>query len=148
MLNHTHTVMPSKEHEVLKAYWESINQNRNHQLQSLYYVAIYHRIKWSESVKTHVIWIYEPLLKDNLLDDNNISMASSSFISSLNLKDIFPTAFSIIIFVSYMALFINQGIIVTASRMGGKTYPYNPAAVVLLTEALKFVFSTFTYIQR
>ena len=72
----------------------------------------------------------------------------SSFVSSLNLKDIFPTASSVLIFISYMALFINQGILVTASRMGGKTYPYNPAAVVLLTEVLKFIFSSATFIHR
>ena len=72
----------------------------------------------------------------------------SSFVSSLHLKEIFPTASSVVIFISYMALFINQGILVTASRMGGKTYPYNPAAVVLLTEVLKFIFSSVAFIQR
>ena len=75
-------------------------------------------------------------------------MSFNSFVSSLNLKEIFPTAWSVVIFISYMALFINQGIVVTASRMGGNTYPYNPAAVVLLTEILKFLFSTLTFIQR
>lgn len=75
-------------------------------------------------------------------------MSSTSFLSSLNLREIFPTASSVVIFTSYMALFINQGILVTASRMGEKTYPYNPALVVLLTEVIKFIVSSSTFIYR
>ena len=82
------------------------------------------------------------------LEKEFINMSASKFVSSLNLKEIFPTPFSVFIFISYMALFINQGIIVTASRMGGTSYPYNPATVVLLTEVLKFLFSTATFIHR
>ncbi len=57
-------------------------------------------------------------------------------------KDLFPTKWSLFIFVAYMGLFISQGLLVTASRMGRDTYPYNPTTVVLLTEVTKLLIST------
>ena len=63
-------------------------------------------------------------------------------------KDLFPTKWSLIIFVTYMALFTSQGILVTASRLGDNTYPYNTTTVVLLTEITKLVFASIAYISR
>ncbi|CAG2189897.1 SLC35A1_2_3 [Mytilus edulis] len=54
-------------------------------------------------------------------------------------EDLFPTKFSLIIFISYMALFINQGILVTASKSKDNTYNYNTVTAVLLTECVKLV---------
>lgn len=62
-------------------------------------------------------------------------------------SEVFPSNLSVAIFVGYMALFVNQGILVTWSqdqhRGGG--YNYNPVVVVLLTEALKLVVSVLLY---
>ncbi|KAG0714617.1 UDP-galactose transporter senju [Chionoecetes opilio] len=52
---------------------------------------------------------------------------------------LFPTPYSFIIFIVYMALFINQGIMVTASQQADNSYRYNTVTVVLLTEVTKLV---------
>lgn len=56
-----------------------------------------------------------------------------------DLKNVFPTKLHAVIFIGYMALFINQGILITASKEKGKTYPYNPTTTVLLSEFLKMI---------
>ncbi|XP_061174609.1 UDP-galactose transporter senju-like [Saccostrea echinata] len=61
--------------------------------------------------------------------------------------DLFPTKMSFIIFISYMGLFINQGILVTASKNKNNTYSYNTVTVVLLTELLKLVVSSTVYLK-
>ncbi|KAL8580778.1 hypothetical protein ACOMHN_018450 [Nucella lapillus] len=61
--------------------------------------------------------------------------------------DMFPTKLSFVIFISYMGLFINQGILVTASRSGGTSYSYNTVMVVLLTECLKLVAALVLYLK-
>jgi len=38
-----------------------------------------------------------------------------------------------------------SGLLVTASRKGDSTYPYNPTTVVLLTEAAKLLMSVVGY---
>ncbi|KAG8041881.1 hypothetical protein G9C98_007185 [Cotesia typhae] len=63
---------------------------------------------------------------------------------SINWGELFPGRWSGIIFVSYMALFINQGIIVTWSQNGGD-YKYNFVTVVLLTEIVKLIVSIVFY---
>ena len=63
-------------------------------------------------------------------------------------KDLFPTKWSLLIFAIYMALFTSQGLLVTASRQGDHTYPYNTTTVVLLTEVTKLVFASIAYISR
>ena len=82
-------------------------------------------------------------------------------------KDIFPTKASLFIFVAYMLLFVSQGkrnypiklkiqfhflifsgLLVTASRQGNQTYPYNPTTVVLLTEFIKLVVSATAYVKE
>ena len=63
-------------------------------------------------------------------------------------KDLFPTKWSLCIFITYMALFTSQGLLVTASRLGDNTYPYNTTTVVLLTEITKLVFAVFGYLSR
>uniref|UniRef100_T1JGU1 Sugar phosphate transporter domain-containing protein n=1 Tax=Strigamia maritima TaxID=126957 RepID=T1JGU1_STRMM len=61
--------------------------------------------------------------------------------------DLFPTKWSFIVFVSYMVLFINQGILVTATQDAKNRYNYNTVTVVLLTECLKLVISTSVYLK-
>ncbi|XP_050514580.1 UDP-galactose transporter senju isoform X2 [Diabrotica virgifera virgifera] len=65
--------------------------------------------------------------------------------SSLNWKELFPTKLSLIIFIGYILLFVNQGILVTASQRSDNNYNYNIVTVVLLTEVLKLVISSVLY---
>jgi len=88
-----------------------------------------------------------------------------------NYKELFPTKMSFIVFISYMALFINQGnlfflyyyqfinylyiyifiylgLLVTASKNGQNSFNYNPITVVLLTELLKLIISTCIYLKK
>ncbi|XP_030767196.1 UDP-galactose transporter senju [Sitophilus oryzae] len=63
-------------------------------------------------------------------------------------KDLFPSRFSQIIFVVYILLFVNQGILVTASQGSDNKYDYNIITVVLLTEVLKLVISSLLYCRE
>lgn len=63
-------------------------------------------------------------------------------------KELFPTKLSFIYFVSYMGLFINQGILVTASKTKSNTYTYNTVTVVLLTECIKLVAALTIYLRE
>ncbi|XP_078045121.1 UDP-galactose transporter senju [Augochlora pura] len=63
---------------------------------------------------------------------------------SINWGELFPGRWSLVIFVSYMALFVNQGIIVTWSQRNGN-YEYNIVMVVLMTEVMKLIVSTILY---
>jgi len=63
-------------------------------------------------------------------------------------KDLFPTKWSLFIFLAYMALFTSQGILVTASRLGDNAYPYNTTTVVLITEVTKLIFASLAFISR
>lgn len=62
-------------------------------------------------------------------------------------SEVFPSNASVAIFIGYMALFVNQGILVTWSQQSqhGGGYTYNPVVVVLLTESLKLVVSVLLY---
>ncbi|KAL4238861.1 hypothetical protein ACF0H5_003568 [Mactra antiquata] len=63
-------------------------------------------------------------------------------------KDLFPTKMSFVYFISYMGLFINQGILVTASKTKSNTYSYNTVTVVLLTECIKLVTAVCIYLKE
>ncbi|KAG7203793.1 hypothetical protein KM043_013812 [Ampulex compressa] len=63
---------------------------------------------------------------------------------AVNFGELFPGRWSLFIFVSYMALFVNQGIIVTWSQIDGH-YEYNIVTVVLMTEVLKLIVSVLLY---
>lgn len=63
-------------------------------------------------------------------------------------KDLFPTKMSFVYFISYMALFINQGILVTASQTKNNTYTYNTVTVVLLTECIKLLAAILIYLKE
>ncbi|XP_071454539.1 UDP-galactose transporter senju [Hetaerina americana] len=65
--------------------------------------------------------------------------------SSINWKELFPTKCSVVVFVSYMALFINQGVLVKGSQEQNSAYNYNTVTVVLMTEVLKLVVSSALY---
>eukprot|EP00053_Salpingoeca_punica_P008106 m.73386 g.73386 ORF g.73386 m.73386 type:complete len:333 (+) comp14454_c0_seq2:195-1193(+) len=68
------------------------------------------------------------------------------------LKDLFPTKGTFIIFVGYMALFVNLGLLVTATKQAGpdgsSSLPYNPIVVVFLTEFVKLVSSIALYLNE
>ncbi|XP_037778487.1 UDP-galactose transporter senju-like [Penaeus monodon] len=63
-------------------------------------------------------------------------------------KQLFPTKCSLFVFLAYMALFINQGIMVTASQRADNSYSYNTVTVVLLSEATKLVVSFLLYLRE
>ncbi|XP_018333960.1 UDP-galactose transporter senju [Agrilus planipennis] len=60
-------------------------------------------------------------------------------------KVLFPNKVSVLVFIFYIVLFVNQGILVTASQSLDNNYNYDIAAVVLLTEALKLWICTLLY---
>ncbi|CAG7831409.1 unnamed protein product [Allacma fusca] len=68
--------------------------------------------------------------------------------TELKWKDLFPTSWSFLVFILYMALFINQGILVTASQNGQKGYSYNTVTAVLLTEIIKLIVSSGLFVHR
>ncbi|CAF0885978.1 unnamed protein product [Brachionus calyciflorus] len=87
------------------------------------------------------------LLPNRDLNDDNIEMGSNSNPMS-SLKNLFPTKISFFVFIAYMALFINQGLLVTASKNKDNKFNYNPITVVLLTELLKLIFSSVAYLKN
>ncbi|CAO1311743.1 unnamed protein product [Diamesa serratosioi] len=68
--------------------------------------------------------------------------------SGINWSDLFPTRKSVLIFLSYMSLFVAQGILVTASQQSDNGYKYNTVALVLFTEILKLLVSSFLYCRE
>lgn len=67
---------------------------------------------------------------------------------ALKKNDLFPTTASFVVFVSYMALFICQGLLVTASKTKENKFNYNPTTVVLMTELLKLTVSALIYLKE
>lgn len=90
-----------------------------------------------------------------------------------NLKNLFPTKSSFVIFIAYMALFINQGtyllffnsslkfglaikfgfflctgLLVTATKNEKNQFDYNPITVVLCTELLKLIVSSILFLKK
>ncbi|CRL00784.1 CLUMA_CG014038, isoform A [Clunio marinus] len=55
---------------------------------------------------------------------------------------------NVLIFISYMSLFIAQGIFVTASQEKNYTYKYDTVTLVFLTEALKLFVSSVLYCRE
>lgn len=60
-------------------------------------------------------------------------------------KELFPTKLSLVVFILYILLFVNQGILVTASQGSNKEYAYNIVTVVLMTEIFKLIASVVLY---
>ena len=78
-----------------------------------------------------------------------MALTSSYIVSLLHLDQIFPSVSSVVIFFTYMVVCLQQALLVTASRTENeKTYPYNPATVVMLTEVVKLVLAFAFYIKR
>uniref|UniRef100_A0A0L8FI23 Uncharacterized protein n=1 Tax=Octopus bimaculoides TaxID=37653 RepID=A0A0L8FI23_OCTBM len=67
---------------------------------------------------------------------------------SLCSAELFPTKCSFVIFLAYMGLFINQGILVTATKTSSNTYAYNTITVVLFTELLKLLAAMLIYLKK
>ncbi|CAH0560170.1 unnamed protein product [Brassicogethes aeneus] len=63
----------------------------------------------------------------------------------LSLNELFPSKLSLFIFIGYILLFVNQGLLVTASQKSDNKYDYNIVTVVLLTEVLKLIASSILY---
>ena len=73
---------------------------------------------------------------------------SGMLITRAELAEVFPNKASALIFVLYMAMFVAQGMLVTASRMGAVSYGYNTTVVVLLTEILKLLASSAAFLKE
>ncbi|KXJ17474.1 UDP-galactose transporter senju [Exaiptasia diaphana] len=56
-----------------------------------------------------------------------------------DLKNLFPTKVHFMIFIGYMTLFINQGLLITASKDKNGHYNYNTTTVVMFTETVKLL---------
>ncbi|CAI9720267.1 UDP-galactose transporter senju-like [Octopus vulgaris] len=67
---------------------------------------------------------------------------------SLCSAELFPTKCSFVIFLAYMGLFINQGILVTSTKTSSNTYAYNTITVVLFTEFLKLLAAMLIYLKN
>ncbi|ESP02805.1 hypothetical protein LOTGIDRAFT_212314 [Lottia gigantea] len=63
-------------------------------------------------------------------------------------QDLFPNTLSFIVFVSYIALFVNQGILVTASKDEKNNYSYNTTTVIILTEFFKCFAFVLMYLKN
>lgn len=68
--------------------------------------------------------------------------------TAISWRELFPSKFSQLIFVVYILLFVNQGLLVTASQQSDNKYDYNIVTVVLLTEVLKLVMSAILYCRE
>lgn len=66
---------------------------------------------------------------------------------SSTLGNLFPTKLSAFIFAAYVTLFVNQGILVTATKTANNKYAYNTIAAVLCTELIKLVLSAGIYLR-
>ena len=55
-------------------------------------------------------------------------------------NELFPTRLHLVIFVTYISLFVNQGLLITASKDENNTYTYNTTTVVILVELGKLLF--------
>jgi len=60
---------------------------------------------------------------------------------------LFPSVFTLAIFLMYMALFIAQGILIKATNQNQGQYAYNVTTVVLLTECCKLVAALFLFFK-
>ena len=69
-------------------------------------------------------------------------------ITSDSCNKLFPGQGSLVVFLSYMMMFVAQGMLVTASRHGSSTYSYNTVTVVLITEVTKLLGSSIIYLQE
>jgi UDP-sugar transporter A1/2/3 len=63
-------------------------------------------------------------------------------------KELFPTKISFIVFISYMALFINQGLLVTSTKTKENNFSYNIVTVVLFTEITKLIIASLIYLKE
>ncbi|XP_060881225.1 UDP-galactose transporter senju [Metopolophium dirhodum] len=63
---------------------------------------------------------------------------------SSNFASLFPTKTSFVVFVLYIALSMNHGLLVKLSQDKG-TYNYNVVSVIILTEVIKLVISLFLF---
>lgn len=68
-------------------------------------------------------------------------------LNSKQFNELFPTKMAFVVFISYMALFINQGLLVTATKNKDNKFDYNPITVVLMTETLKLLIALGIYLQ-
>lgn len=68
--------------------------------------------------------------------------------NGISWRELFPSKLSQVIFVVYILLFVNQGLLVTASQQSDNKYDYNIVTVVLLTEVLKLIISVILYCRE
>ncbi|RWS03283.1 UDP-galactose transporter-like protein [Dinothrombium tinctorium] len=62
-------------------------------------------------------------------------------------NNLFPNKLSSLIFISYMVLFINQGLLVTATKTADNKYTYSTIAAVFFTECTKLFIAISIYLR-
>lgn len=62
-------------------------------------------------------------------------------------SELFPSKWSCVVFIAYMVLFINQGILVTSTKTSSNTFTYNIVTVVMFTEFLKLIVAIVIYLK-
>ncbi|GIY07668.1 UDP-galactose transporter senju [Caerostris extrusa] len=60
----------------------------------------------------------------------------------------FPTRLSAFVFFAYIALFVNQGILVTATKEANAKYSYSTVTVVMLIECIKLTICSAVFIRE
>ena len=75
-------------------------------------------------------------------------MSLASCLSKAHFQETFPNILSVVIFITYMVVSLQQAFLATASKSNDGTYPYNPTTVVLLTEVLKLILASIFYMKR
>ena len=114
------------------------------------WLSIFKRIKVHQKYEC-ILWLYEIISYHFAfwIRLHMMALTSSNILSLLHLDEIFPSVSSVVIFFTYMVVCLQQALLVTASRTENeKTYPYNPATVVMLTEVVKLVLAFAFYIKR
>ncbi|KAG8183645.1 hypothetical protein JTE90_005632 [Oedothorax gibbosus] len=65
-----------------------------------------------------------------------------------NISELFPSKLSAFVFFAYIALFVNQGILVTATKESDSKYSYSTVTVVMLIECVKLIICSSVYIRE
>lgn len=87
-------------------------------------------------------------MRNKLIELDSGSMAAGGLSVLGSLQNLFPTTISFVVFIAYMALFINQGLLVTATKNKENKFNYNPITVVLMTELVKLIISSAIYLKK
>ena len=83
-----------------------------------------------------------------LLPSNLSSQSNKTINFKVKYRELFPNTISVIVFLVYITLFVNHGLLTHATQ-NSKTgsYDYDPTIIVLLTETLKLIICSLLIIK-